>query len=111
MEETLFCPKCGSIMVPKKDNKNSYMVCPSCGYVEKKAKVILEEGKQKKEKKIEVIDEKESSENALPKVEMECPKCHNKEAYFWTVQTRASDEPETRFYKCTKCGHTWRDYS
>jgi DNA-directed RNA polymerase subunit M len=32
-------------------------------------------------------------------------------AYFWTQQTRGADEPETRFFKCTKCSHTWREYA
>jgi DNA-directed RNA polymerase subunit M len=27
------------------------------------------------------------------------------------VQTRSIDESMTQFYRCTKCGHTWRDYS
>ncbi|MEK6933005.1 MAG: transcription factor S, partial [Nanoarchaeota archaeon] len=27
-----------------------------------------------------------------------------------TSQTRAADEAETRFFKCTKCKHTIREY-
>ncbi|MBD3310349.1 transcription factor S, partial [Candidatus Woesearchaeota archaeon] len=46
-----------------------------------------------------------------PVTKAECPKCHNKEAYYWEVQTRAADEPPTKFLKCTKCKHIWRDYS
>jgi len=46
-----------------------------------------------------------------PIVEERCEKCSNKEAYFWTIQTRAADEAETRFFKCTKCNYTWREYS
>jgi DNA-directed RNA polymerase, subunit M/Transcription elongation factor TFIIS len=42
--------------------------------------------------------------------EVTCPKCGNHEAYYWMIQTRAADEPPTRFYKCVKCGHTWREY-
>ena len=34
-----------------------------------------------------------------------------KKSYFWMMQTRGSDEPETKFYKCEKCKHVWRDYS
>ena len=41
----------------------------------------------------------------------ECPKCGHRTAYFWLVQTRAGDEPETKFLRCEKCGHTWRDYN
>ncbi|RLG10996.1 MAG: transcription factor S, partial [Thaumarchaeota archaeon] len=39
-----------------------------------------------------------------------CPKCGNREAYYWAVQTRSADEPMTRFFRCTKCGYTWREY-
>ena len=40
-----------------------------------------------------------------------CEKCGNKAAYYWTQQTRGADEPETRFFKCTKCEYTWREYA
>ncbi|MEM2705477.1 MAG: transcription factor S, partial [Thermoplasmata archaeon] len=39
-----------------------------------------------------------------------CPKCGNRGAYWMLKQTRAADEPETRFYICTKCGYRWREY-
>lgn len=32
-----FCPKCGSLMIPKKKHDGLYLVCTSCGY-EVKAK-------------------------------------------------------------------------
>ena len=39
-----------------------------------------------------------------------CPKCGNPEAYWVLRQTRGADEPETRIFECTKCGHKWREY-
>ncbi|GAH37902.1 unnamed protein product, partial [marine sediment metagenome] len=39
-----------------------------------------------------------------------CKKCGNEKAFFWTVQTRSGDEAETKFFKCTKCEFTWREY-
>ncbi|MDP6459515.1 MAG: transcription factor S, partial [Candidatus Hydrothermarchaeota archaeon] len=30
---------------------------------------------------------------------------------WWLLQTRKADESETRFYRCTKCKFTWREYS
>lgn len=60
--------------------------------------------------RIEVVNPDDDL-NTLPITEIECPECKNKKAYFWLVQTRAADEPETKFLKCTKCKHTWRDYS
>ena len=93
--------------MPKKQEKKVVLAC-SCGYVEKdKSKGELKETIQE-EKKIEVI---EKEEEAYPLIDAECPKCKHNKAYYWTVQTRASDEPETKFMKCEKCKNIWRDYS
>ncbi|GAG06987.1 unnamed protein product, partial [marine sediment metagenome] len=59
--------------------------------------------------KVEVVETEETPH--LPLIQTECPKCKFKKAYFWTVQTRAGDEPETKFLKCKKCKHIWRDYN
>ena len=50
-------------------------------------------------------------DQTLPTCDFDCPKCDSKLAYYWIVQTRASDEPETKFTKCVKCKYTTRDYS
>ncbi|MBD3204073.1 transcription factor S [Candidatus Woesearchaeota archaeon] len=103
----MFCPKCGSLLVPKKENKKKILSC-SCGYTNKKPKNIeLKEVMKKPEKDLEPVDE---DVEALPLAEAECPKCQHRKAYFWMVQTRASDEAETKFFKCEKCKHIWRDY-
>lgn len=102
----LFCPKCGSMLKPKLYRDKKVMAC-SCGFVENKdSKTVLSE-KKKEENSINVIEEESS---AYPIEDEECPKCKNKKAYFWTQQMRAGDEPETHFFKCTKCSHTWREY-
>lgn len=41
-----FCPKCGGIMVPKREKGVLYLVCTNCGY---KVKVKKEEGYKEKE--------------------------------------------------------------
>jgi len=46
----------------------------------------------------------------FPIVAEKCKVCGNDKAYFWTTQTRAGDEAETKFFKCTKCEKTWREY-
>jgi DNA-directed RNA polymerase subunit M len=48
--------------------------------------------------------------DTIPKTRIECPDCSHKEAYWVLRQTRAADEPETRIYRCVKCGHTWREF-
>ncbi len=106
-----FCPKCGSILLPKElAGKKSKLVCKKCGYKsrEKKSIILKEKVKLGREDKIEVIDQKVET---LPKIKADCSKCGNKKAYYWLLQTRSSDEAETKFYECVKCGHRWREYS
>lgn len=130
----LFCPKCGSILRPK-DKAGKRILWCSCGFTadlekikkekEKKEKEELkeekteetkekkteekkpEEKKEETKRKIEIVEEIETH----PKIKAKCPKCENNEAYYWTQQTRGADEPETRFFKCTKCNYTWREYA
>jgi DNA-directed RNA polymerase subunit M len=109
-----FCPKCGSIQVPKNDNGKLVLQCtsPKCGHtvkrIDKEAKVMKETIKTKS-RDVEVVDEAMEKES-LPVVKAQCKKCGNNEAFFWTVQTRSADEAETRFYRCTDCKNTWREY-
>jgi len=104
-----FCPKCGSIMIVKEQKGKKLLVCRKCGYKLKAAKKItIKETIEKKPMDSVVMIEKQGE--ALPKVKQICPKCGNKEAYWWVQQTRSADEAPTTFYRCTKCGHTWREY-
>ena len=59
----------------------------------------------------DVVEEDDTEKIHPIDKEVECPKCGNTEAYYWTIQTRSGDEAETKFHKCTKCKHTWRDYN
>ena len=104
----MFCPKCGSMVLPKKEGNKNVIRC-SCGYTNAKAEVV--EIKEEVKKKETFTEPASDNDDMLPVTEGECPKCKNDKAYFWLVQTRAGDEPETKFMKCTKCKHTWRDYS
>ena len=99
-----FCPRCKSLLRPKMDKGKKVMGC-SCGYAAQGASSTISE-KVKAQKEIHVVEEVETK----PLVDAQCPKCTHTKAYFWSIQTRSSDEPETRFFKCQKCKHTWREY-
>jgi DNA-directed RNA polymerase subunit M len=100
-----FCPKCGGILLVEGDKSPS---CAKCGYKHKGKIKLQSSEKLDIPERVAVV--KESELNTYPIVETKCPSCKNKEAYFWTMQTRSSDESETKFYKCLKCEHTWRVY-
>ena len=99
-----FCPKCGAVLVQKKTREG----CPRCSYSSKgKMKIVSSEKIEDKKEEIEVI---KKDLETFPIVSERCKKCGNDKAYFWTVQTRSGDEAETKFFKCTKCEFTWREY-
>jgi len=101
-----FCPKCGSIMMPKATKGKNQFVC-SCGFKQEAEKVVITETVKDKAPELAII---EKEEVINPIVDIDCPKCGNKQAENWEIQTRSADEPATRFFKCTKCRHTWREY-
>jgi len=83
------------------------IVCRKCGFKkEKEGKTIVVN--EQKEKEVTFIEDKEKTD-VLPKTRVKCPKCGNNEAYWILRQMRGSDEPESRFYTCTKCGYRWRE--
>jgi len=100
----MFCPKCSSILKHKQEKGKKVMAC-SCGY-SSEAKTVAITEKVEEAKEIEVVEDIQTH----PLVDATCEKCEHKKAYFWSIQTRASDEPETRFFRCEKCKYTWREY-
>jgi len=110
-----FCPQCGGLMKPIKSSEAVTLVCTRCGYkIEasegdlKHYKLSVKIAHSEKEKTI-VLGEVNTGSLPVTR-EVICPRCGNNEAYYWMIQTRAADEPPTRFFKCTKCGHVWREY-
>lgn len=103
----MFCPKCGSLLKTKQQKNKPTHYC-SCGYSsEVKEATTIKETIDKKDDIIEVVENTEIH----PLTDEDCSKCGHNKAYWWTQQTRAGDEADTKFFKCEKCKHTWRDYS
>ncbi len=89
--------------------KGGMIVCRKCGFEK------ADEGtasyvsvKPRAEHEIAIIDEDVSA--GLPTAKVRCPECGNNVAHWWLRQLRSADESETRFYRCTKCKKTWREY-
>ena len=99
----MFCPKCKALMYPQNDK----FKCRKCGFekIKKGSNVVV----TKQTKKEMTIIEEDEKIDLLPKTRIKCPKCENNEAFWILRQMRGSDEPESRFFTCTKCGHKWRE--
>ena len=102
----MFCPKCKAILVLNRATGQKECKRPNCGHSEDKRKEVIT--KRKQEDKEMVVTE--GIEGTLPTTKIICGKCKHNEATFYLRQTRAADEPTTRFYQCTKCKHRWREY-
>ena len=84
--------------------------CKKCGYIrEIKASDGMKITKKQTEKEIVVVEDGENIKT-LPTIQIKCQKCENNLAFWWLRQLRAADESEVRFFRCTECGHTWRQY-
>ena len=105
-----FCPKCETRL--KKSN-DGLLSCPKCKFVKGKTADTIKEKSEEVNSEFLVMDETDLSQakGLEATVKIDCEKCHNQEGVWWTFQTRSADEPETKFYRCTKCNHTWRDYT
>ena len=99
----MFCPNCESLMFPSQGK----FICRQCGFKrEINSNDTIKVTQKQKAKEMKIIDE---NVDAFPKAKVACPNCSNNEAYWHLRQMRGADEPETRFYRCTKCNHTWRE--
>jgi DNA-directed RNA polymerase subunit M len=101
-----FCPECGAMMLPSGDK----FKC-KCGHEKDltKDKADNYAVTEKVEAKDTVIMKGEEIDT-LPTTKSTCPKCGHGKAFWWLQQTRSADESETRFLRCVKCKHTWREY-
>ena len=111
-----FCPKCGCRLEPKKSQFSVQLVCSKCDYA-KQASTGRSQAKVVKviqptaQPFLTVISEEEQKINTMQTIRMKCDKCGNNMVYVWQVQTRGGDEASTQFMRCTKCGHTFREYT
>jgi DNA-directed RNA polymerase subunit M len=113
-----FCPTCGCRLEPKKTGEgNSFVLCCSkCNFTkkpdDKKAEARTGAVLNPKPKPfMTVISEEDQKISTMATIKMKCEKCDNNEVYVWQVQTRGGDEASTQFMRCTKCGHTFREYT
>jgi DNA-directed RNA polymerase subunit M len=83
-------------------------VCPGCGTHVAFGKTREVGRTEAKGRPMAVVESKAAA--TLPTADEPCPKCGNPRAYWVLRQTRGADEPETRIFECTKCGHKWREY-
>ena len=99
----LFCPTCSNILLTEKTmNADFQFFCKSCPYTFKvENKIEYKMNLDRKE-----VDDVLGGPNAwkdAAKTKARCPDCRHELAYFFSIQIRSADEPETTYYKCCEC--------
>nr|MDO8111455.1 transcription factor S [Candidatus Sigynarchaeota archaeon] len=106
-----FCPKCGSILYPKKKDNKKLLFCKMCEFEkepETKAATAdfampikidhsMDKTLIKNEKYYQDVYGSKTSDKS-----MDCPRCGAK-MVMAVRQTRRADEGPTIFYTCTRC--------
>ena len=112
---------------------SSWLRCPTCSYLgpvsgwdgtkanfdiitpsgEKKTidlGSVSASGESKNLKHLTEVIEDEGGKGVLRVGDIRCPKCDLNEIYVILMQTRSSDEPETKICTCKNCGKRFREY-
>lgn len=98
-----FCPSCRKVLLP--DLERRRLACRACGYERPLAEARLFTGRVLKPKPTLLL------EGSRRIVKKQCPECRSVGAHSWG-QGRSKEnapEPSNTFYRCTRCGHTWKE--
>jgi DNA-directed RNA polymerase subunit M len=90
------------------------MICTSCGAGQDQDEELAEAFVSTEEQTSgDVIETEEGAnfEGKPTRDDVYCDECENTSAWYTIKQTASADEPPTRFFKCTDCGHRWREYN
>lgn len=103
-----FCNTCKNVMIVKDFIDGKKLFCRKCNTTSELGEPVIITMPQDKQKEVAVFDE---SSEEFPTTKTLCPKCDKEVDAYWAMQqTRAADEPPTRFYRCKECNYVWRDY-
>ncbi len=125
----MFCPECGTLgfMEPNGNIRCTNYTCgyegPLSGSDGKGAEftdpmtgetidlsTASTTGESRNLKHLTEVVEDEGGKGVLRVGDIRCPKCDLNEIYVILMQTRSSDEPETKICTCKNCGKRFREY-
>jgi DNA-directed RNA polymerase subunit M len=105
-----FCPRCEKLLVyiPGKG-----YLCPKCGYATPtpRSESMLEQTAitEKASSPVLLLDPEKTQLQTLPTSTVNCPKCNNTKASYWTHAVGTDDDVELiQLFRCTQCGYRWR---
>jgi DNA-directed RNA polymerase subunit M len=104
-----FCENCGNVLVVITEDDGKFLFCRNCNIKSVLDTEVVFTTNFDEKHEIAVFD---SNEDEFPITNVLCPKCEDMVEAEWAMQqTRAADEPPTRFYRCKRCKWVWREYA
>ena len=125
----MFCPECGTLGFIQPDDsirctdykcgyegpaggsdgKGAEFIDPMTGETIDLSKTTAKSSATSLKHLTEVVEE-EVARGTLWVGDYLCPKCDEDRIFIVLMQTRSSDEPETKISTCEGCGHKFREY-
>jgi len=90
--------------------QDGVMQCTNCEYKADQDGDFVSTEQQSGDELIET-EEGASFEGKPTSEDVICDECGTQKAYYTIKQTGSADETPTRYFKCTECGHRWREYN
>ncbi|KAF2481743.1 hypothetical protein BDY17DRAFT_299574 [Neohortaea acidophila] len=105
-----FCRECSNMLYPKEDRLNNTLMfaCRTCTFSEPAGASCIYRNSLK-----ETIAETPGNvqdvaqDPTLPHAEVECNKCHARDAVFFQSQQRTAETGMALFYVCCECQNVW----
>jgi DNA-directed RNA polymerase subunit M/transcription elongation factor TFIIS len=106
-----FCQKCDARLIPIDESPNK-LFCPKCGYAKTHKQAVTSDPPVTGQRleTVVVISPEEEKLRTMPAIRSVCPKCDNRKAHYRTIEVGEEEETvEVQVFKCTRCGHSWRE--
>jgi len=111
----MFCSRCGALVIPTRSSSGETVFkCAACGQSQSSKTgedYTIEHKISHSDRDMTVVLESLNELDQLPTAKVGCPKCGHSQASYWQSQVQADDEAPTLFYRCRRCGLTFREHA
>jgi DNA-directed RNA polymerase subunit M len=105
-----FCPKCDMRMRLRFHSRGA-LCCPTCSYRKEFLDYFVPEGvnSNKGIDDVVVLDKGTVALLTQPTITVYCEECGGRKAETWSVAVGSGTQGGIMYFRCLRCGHTWRE--
>ncbi|CAI6337384.1 unnamed protein product [Periconia digitata] len=105
-----FCSECSNLLFPREDKAENKLLfaCRTCSFAEEApSSCVMRHEIASTTGDTAGVTADIGQDFTLPRVQKECPKCHEHEAVYFQSQQRTEDTGMKLYFVCTSCSHVW----